>query len=108
MRQQILQLMDRLDVGEVCEDHLDVAGKLPQYLSARPAWRRRLRRVSHHDDALEGTMSLGDGLEDRDALGAHRETVGRVLDIAARDDSPVRRFEGGADLEIRERGHRTL
>ena len=45
------------DAVEIGEDHLDVAGELPQDLAARAARRRRLRRVGHHGDAREEAVS---------------------------------------------------
>ena len=47
-------------------------------------------------------------LENRDALGAHRQAVGGVLDVAAGDDSAIGRFQRGADLELRERRQRAI
>ena len=47
-------------------------------------------------------------LEDRDAFGAHRQAVGRVLDVAAGDDLAALGLERGADLETGEIGDRVL
>src|SRR5262249_44361894 len=43
-------------------------------------------------------------LEHRDALGADRQAVGGVFDVAAGDHLAVGRLQGGADQEVRERG----
>ena len=64
--------------------------------------------VGDDDDARERPVAFGHRLENRDALGAHRQAVGGVLDVAAGDDSAVGRFQRGADLELRERRQRAI
>ena len=49
-------------------------------------------------------MAFGEGLEHGDPLGADREAVGGVLDVAAGEDRAVGRFERRTDLEFGERG----
>ncbi len=51
-------------------------------------------------------VPFGQRLDQRDALGAQRQPVGRVLDVAAGDDVAVARLERGADLEFRVAGLR--
>ena len=53
-------------------------------------------------------MSFRQRLEHGDALGADRQAVGGVLDVAAGDDDAVRGLERGADLETREVGDGVL
>src|ERR1700737_3062472 len=52
--------------------------------------------------------ALRDGLEDRDPLGAQRQAVGRILDVAARHDLAVARAERRPPLELRVRRVRPL
>ena len=85
--------------SQVGQHDLDVAGELPENLTARAARRRRRLGVGHDRNAAKAAMALGERLEHRDALGAHRQAVGGVLDVAAGDDRAVGGFEGGADLE---------
>src|SRR5947207_14182687 len=88
--------------AKIREDDFEVSSKLPQQLPAcSTRWRGRVRRCDDRD-ASKLSMSLGQRLPLCDALGAHRQAVGRVLDVAARDDGAVDRFERGADLEVRE------
>src|SRR5688572_23000265 len=101
MWQQILQSMARLDAGEIRENHFDVPGELPENLPARTAGRGGLCRVRDDSDALERSVSLRHGFEYRDAFGAHRQPVSGILEVAAGDDTTVRRLECGADFKIR-------
>ena len=98
----------RRDRVEIREHDFDVAGKLPQDLPARAARRRRVCRVGDDGDAAKVAMAVGQRLEHRHALGADRQAVGGVLDVAAGDDRAVRRLERRADLEARVVGHRVL
>ena len=84
---------------EVGEDHVDVAAVLPQELAAGPAGRRRVLGVGDDDDAREDVVAVGEGFDERDAFGAKGQAVGRVLDVAARDDVAVARLERRAHLE---------
>ena len=43
-------------------------------------------------------VAVGERLDERDAFGAERQAVGRVLDVAARDDVAVARLERRARL----------
>ena len=95
----------RVQVGK---NHFEVPAELPQHLPARAARRRRPIGVGDNGDAPERSMAFGDGFEDRNALGAHREPVGGVLDVRAGDDPAVGRFQRGADFEVRKRRVRAL
>jgi hypothetical protein len=53
-------------------------------------------------------VAVGQRLEHRDAFGADRQPIGRVLDVAAGDHRSVGSFKRGAHLEMRERGLRVL
>lgn len=106
MRKEVGHAVPRRHCLQIGEDHLDVAGELPQNLPARSAGWRWRARVGHDGDAPEGAVSVGERLEDRDALGAHGETIGGILDIATGDDVTVHGFEGRTDLEPGIVGHR--
>src|SRR5476651_2221303 len=95
-------------LDEVRELNLEVAAELPEDLAARAARRRRRSRVGDDRDAREHAVPLGDRLEHRDALGADRQAVRRVLDVAAGDHRPVAGLERRADLEMREGRVRVL
>ena len=56
--------------------------------------------------AVNCAVTVGERLEQRDAFGAHRQTVGRVLDVAAVDDLAVGGQQRRADLEVRVRRDR--
>jgi hypothetical protein len=46
-------------------------------------------------------VALGQRLEHGHALGAHRQAVGRILDVTAGDDRAVGGLKRSADLEVR-------
>src|SRR5438132_3212702 len=102
MRQQLRQLVTGLFSAQVAEDDLQIAAELPENLPAGAARRSRLRSVRDDGDAREGPMPLGNRFEHRHTLGTDCEAIGGVLDVAARHDLSVRRFEGGPDAEVRE------
>ena len=83
---------------------LEVAAELPENLTAGAARRRRRFGVGDDRDAREDAVAFRQRLEHRDALGADRQAVGRVLDVAAGDDRAVAGLERRADLEVREGG----
>ena len=89
---------------EIRENHLDVACKFPEQLTAGPAgWRRRIGWRDDRD-AAKRAMALGQRLEERDTLGAYGEPVRRILDVAACHDGAIDGFERRTDLEVRELG----
>src|SRR5216110_216363 len=85
-REERLQTMRGLLSREVGQHDVEIAAELPQDLAARAARRRERRRVGDNRDAREGAMSFGESLEHRHALRANRQSVRRVLDVAAGDD----------------------
>ena len=74
--------------GEVGEHDLEVAAVFPQELTAGAARRRQVVGIGDDGDAGEDRVTFGERLDQRDALGAERQAVGRVLDVAAGDDVP--------------------
>ena len=70
------------------KNDIDVAAVLPQQLTAGAAGRRRRGGVGDDGDPREDRMPVRERLHERDTLGAEREAVGRVLDVAAADDRP--------------------
>ena len=78
--------------AQVAEDDLEVAAVFPQQLPAGSARRRRRLGVGDHGDPGEDGVALRQRLDERDALGAERQPVGGVLDVAAGDDLRRRPF----------------
>ena len=74
---------------QIREDDFEIAGKLPQHLAARAA--RRCRCIRRRDDhnTPECLMAFGQRLVHRDTFGSDGKPIGRVLDVAPRDDRPV-------------------
>src|SRR3954469_25638263 len=85
---------------EVRQNDCRVAAELPNDLPARPARRSQRGRVDDDRQALETPLAFREGLPDGDALGTHRQAVTRALDVAARVDFPVLRFDRRADTEV--------
>ena len=98
-REQFSQTVRTGLTPKIGQQHLEVAAEFPQDLAARAARRRRRLGIGHNRDAAEPAVSLGERLEHGDALGAHRQPVSGVLDVATCDDSPVVRFERSANFE---------
>ena len=103
-RQQVFQLMARFDALQVRKHDLQVAAELPEHLAARSARRRGLLGVCDDHDSTECAMTFGNRLEHRNPLGANREAVSRVFDVAAGDNLAVRRLERRSNLEVGEAG----
>ena len=97
--QQVLQLMPAGLATKVGQNHFNIAAELPQNLAACATGRRRRVGVSHDGNTAEFAMSFGEGLEHRDTLGAEREPVRRVLDVATGDDRPISGLERCTDFE---------
>src|SRR6478672_9706113 len=78
-REQVLEAVMAFDLGKVREHDFEVAAELPQNLTARATGRRGVGGISDNRDSRERSMALGQRLEHGHTLGAHRQTVGRVL-----------------------------
>ena len=97
--QQVLELMPTGLATKVGKNYFEVATEFPQDLAACTAgWRRRVS-VRNDRNATEFAMPFGERLEHRDTLGADREPVRRVLDVAAGDDRPISGLERRTDFE---------
>src|SRR5277367_6008487 len=72
---------------QIRENHWDIAAKLPDQLAARTAGRRQRIRIGDDGDSVKIALALAHGFENRDALGANRQTIGRVFDVAAAKNS---------------------
>src|SRR6185369_5110660 len=101
-RQQCLEAVASFFLGQVRQQDLEVAAELPENLPARATWRRRRLGVGDDGDAGEDAVPFRERLEHRDPLGANRQAVSRVLDVAAREDGAVGALERRADFEMRE------
>ena len=71
-------------------------------LAARAAGRARYSAVIHYCNGANVQLwTVGrDGGKDRRTLGAIGHSVGGVFDVAAGDDSTVRKQDSGADAEV--------
>ena len=85
------------EVGE--NDALD--GKFGDDLAARAARRARQLAVCDDGECRKASDARSDGAEDGGALGAVRQAVGGVFDVAAREDAPVGRERRRADGKAR-------
>ena len=90
------------------QDNFNITAELPQDLTAGSAWRGKLVRIGNDRDAAEIARPIGDSFEHRHALGADRQAVGRVFDVAAGVDLASRIFKRGAHANIRKRGVSSL
>ena len=86
--------------AEVGENHLEVAAELPQNLTTGATGRRRRVSVGDDDDASKPAMAFRKRLEHRHALGANRQPVRRVLDVAPADDDTLARLERRTHFEM--------
>lgn len=86
----------------VDEDHLHRGAELAENLPACAAG--GVAAAGGDGDGDDFLVPRGDGAADGDALGANRQAVGGVLDIAAGEDFAAGGKDGGADLEFGVRG----
>ena len=78
-----------------------VRGELGDDLATESARRPSRMRVRHDHDFRDGHLTvLADGFEHSGSFGANGTAVGRVLDIAAGVDFPVREPDRGADFVL--------
>ncbi len=87
--------------ARIDEQDFDVAAQFPQNLSAGATGRRECIGIRRDGEPAEGACALGNRLEDRYALGAERQAVTSVLDIAAGVEAAGRVFERSSDTEMR-------
>jgi hypothetical protein len=67
---------------QVREDHGDVAAEFPDDLPTGTAGRGERIRISDDGDGIEAALTFGNGLENRNALGAAGEAERCVFDVA--------------------------
>ena len=79
-----------------------LGGELATGTARRMATRRRDR------ESLKPTVASGDRCPERDSLGADRQTVGSVLDVAAADDLAGFGQQRGSHQELRVRSMSVL
>ena len=82
----------------VDENHLHCGAEFAENLSAGAAW--GVAAAGGDGDGDDLLVPRGDGATDGDALGADRQAVGGVLDVAAGEDFAIGGEHGGADLEF--------
>ena len=85
---------------QVRENHFRVSAEFPDDLAARSAGRRERIGVGHHGDGVKSALAFGNGLKNRDALGAKRQAVRRVLHVAAAENPSGFRAHRRAHAEI--------
>ena len=83
----------------VDEDHFHRGAELAEHLPAGAAG--GMAAAGDDGDGDDLLVPRGDGRADGDALGADRQAVGGVLDVAAGEDFAVGGEDRGADLEFR-------
>jgi len=88
---------------QIGEDDLSVTAEFPDDLAARAAGGRELVRVRDDGYGVKASLALGKRFEDGDALGANREAIARIFNIAAGIDFARFCADGGADAEFRKR-----
>ena len=79
---------------------LHVGPELVEHLTARTAGVAVVVAAPSDDDALEAPVPLAHGLKRRGALGAVRQAVARIFDVAAGEDRAVLTFERRAHGEV--------
>src|SRR5262245_3856000 len=77
--------------------------ELGELLAASPAWREQLRTLGDEHDLDDVPIARRDHGPDGRGLGAQRETVRGVLDVAARVELPARGPDAGAHSQARVR-----
>src|SRR5579863_4122850 len=82
------------------QQDLDIAGKFPQNLAAGPAGWRESVGIGRGGEPAEGARAFGNRLENGDALGADREAITGVLDVASGMEAAGRVFERRPDTEM--------
>ena len=89
--------------GEVRQHNLHIPAEFPQNLPARSARRRQRLRIRHNRNSPELPRSFRNRLEHRHSLRAHRESVSRVLHIAARVNAAALILHCSSDFKTRKR-----
>jgi pseudouridylate synthase len=74
---------------------------LDKHLTAAPAGSEVSAVATLYRDRHQGAAAVGDEFGDHPALGAKRQAVGGVLDVAADEDPAVRREAGRPDRQSR-------
>lgn len=86
---------------EICQNHRDIATKLPDQLAASPARGRERFRVGNNGDRIKAAFAFAYGFENRDSLRADRQAIRGVLHVAASKDSAGGGVQRGSDSKIR-------
>lgn len=90
------------------QEYFDVAAKFPKNLAACAAGRCEFIGIGRDGDPAKSPHAFRNRLENSDALGAQRQAVSRVLDVAAGVNAAGRVLECRADTEMRIRRVRVL
>src|SRR5579859_5818227 len=88
---------------QICQDHGDIAAKLPDQLAACTAGRRERIRVRDDSDSVKTALAFAHGFENRDTLGADSQAIGGVFHVATAENSSRSGAQRGAYAKIRER-----
>lgn len=85
---------------QVRKNYFRVSAEFPKDLAACPTGGCKRIGVRHHSDRIESAFAFGDGLENGDALGAQRQSVGRIFHVAARENAARFRAQRSAHAKI--------
>src|SRR5579864_4318859 len=108
LRKKIAHLKRLRFAFQICQNHGNIAAKFPDQLAASAAWRRKRVCISYHGDGVKVTLAFAHGFENCNALGANRQSVGGVFDVAAAEDSARGGVQRGSNAKIRVRRVRIL
>ena len=90
----------RPGVGALIDEQTDTA-VFDEQLAAAPAGSHEATVAGHDRDSDERAASAADEVRDQSALGAESQAERGVLDIAAREDPPVRCQSRRSDRQVR-------
>src|SRR5690349_3405582 len=81
-RQQLAHVKDFALPGEIRENDLRAARKLPDDLPASATRRRQRFRIRNYRQLRKLSFTFRQRFPDRDALRTHRQAITRALDVA--------------------------
>ena len=107
-RKNFLETYGFLFATEIRKSKLHVSTELPQYLTTGATRRRQSIRIRNYGNPLRFQAAFRDRFENRHSFGAHRESIRRVLDVAAGVNPPLIVFKSRPHFKSRKRRMRPL